>query len=288
MKTANHGFQREELMAFLDGELSTERAAALSEHLKQCEECSHAVSEFKSVSQELTAWRILTIPDHVEKRVATARLASAGALESSGTLTSPRFSNLRFGLGTITAIAVLLLLLAIGTPNLLKSRMAANESSAVGSLRLLNTAAVNYRSTYGHYPLSLRNFGSPAKGAPSEEAADLIDSTLAAGQRSGYVFTYLRISLLGGAGQEGYKIKADPLNPGSTGMRHFSTDQTGEIRAEPGGIIIGSSREVNQNDAGRTPQERQFARIHFARCYRSLVPNRCEEIQWCCLRGPVP
>jgi hypothetical protein len=75
--------------------------------------------------------------------------------------------------------------MAISVPNLLRSRMAANEASAVGSLRTLNTAAAVYLSSYGHYPSSLRSFGPPKNGKPSEEAADLIDSALAGGAKIG-------------------------------------------------------------------------------------------------------
>ncbi len=69
---------------------------------------------------------------------------------------------------------------AIAIPNLLHSKMAANEASAVGSLRALNIAAVTYSTKYGHVPATLATFGPPAVGAPTENVAGLIDSVLAA------------------------------------------------------------------------------------------------------------
>ncbi len=48
----------------------------------------------------------------------------------------------------LIVVAIILIIAAIAIPNLLRARMAANETSAVGSLRTINTAAVSYYSTY--------------------------------------------------------------------------------------------------------------------------------------------
>src|SRR2546427_8268898 len=73
-------------------------------------------------------------------------------------------------------------------PNLLRSKMAANEASAVGSLRSLNTACITYSTTYGSYPTTLASLG-PAATA-SSTTADLIDSVLSSGTESGYSFAF--------------------------------------------------------------------------------------------------
>ncbi len=87
----------------------------------------------------------------------------------------------------LIVVAIILIIAAIAIPNLLRSRMAANEASAVGSLRTLNTAAVQYNTTYGiGFPDALSDLG-PAATADST-AADLIDSVLASGTKSGYTF----------------------------------------------------------------------------------------------------
>jgi type II secretory pathway pseudopilin PulG len=122
---------------------------------------------------------------------------------------------------------------AIAIPNLLRSRMAANEASAVGSLRTLNTACVSYSETYGGFPPSLHALGGEGNGAdPSATAAQLIDNFLQSGQKSGYLFFYSA----GYPDDKGvvstYTVNADPVLAGNTGLRHFFTDQTGVIRAE--------------------------------------------------------
>src|ERR1035438_1950906 len=92
----------------------------------------------------------------------------------------------------LIVVAIILIIAAIAIPNLLRSRIAANQASAVGSLRTLNTAEITYSSTYnvgftGH----MNNLQPPAAAAnPTSTAAGLIDSVLALGSKSGYSFTY--------------------------------------------------------------------------------------------------
>jgi type IV pilus assembly protein PilA len=131
----------------------------------------------------------------------------------------------------VAIIPFILILAAIAIPNLLRARMAANEVSAVGSLRTLTEAILLYSNTYGRFPAGLSNLGpAAAGGSPSAEAADLVDSVLASGTKKGYVFHY-KLSEAAGPdeknGSNAYAIAADPVLPGSTGRRHFFTDQTG-------------------------------------------------------------
>src|ERR1700739_1791702 len=91
----------------------------------------------------------------------------------------------------LIVVAIILIIAAIAIPNLLRSKMAANEASAVGSMRTLNTAAVTYTVSYGGYPPSLASLGPiAAGGTASSGLADLVDSVLAGGTKSGYSFTY--------------------------------------------------------------------------------------------------
>jgi prepilin-type N-terminal cleavage/methylation domain-containing protein len=127
----------------------------------------------------------------------------------------------------LIVVAIILIIAAIAIPNLLRSRMAANEASAVGSIRSINTAAVTYSSTYPNvgYPASLAVL-KPAAAAGSG-ASDLIDSVLAGGTKSGYQFL-----LTGGGGtpSTGYSVTGDPVSPNTSGTRGFYSDQSGVIR----------------------------------------------------------
>ncbi|MCL6565346.1 MAG: prepilin-type N-terminal cleavage/methylation domain-containing protein [Acidobacteriia bacterium] len=131
----------------------------------------------------------------------------------------------------LIVVAIILIIAAIAIPNLLRSRMAANEASAVGSLRTLNTAAVTYASQCGGFPANLAALGPPASGGnPDCTRADLIDEVLASGSKSGYDFLYNAADANSDGNMDTYTINADPITPGTTGTRHFFTDQSGVIR----------------------------------------------------------
>lgn len=138
----------------------------------------------------------------------------------------------------LIVVAIILIIAAIAIPNLLRARITANETSAVGSLRTLNTVLVQYTSTYQTAPGAAPNCGFPpalanlGPGAPPTGAtADLIDAVLAAGTKSGYNFTYTQAGVDTNGCGAAYTITADPTTPGTTGQRYFFTDQSGVIRA---------------------------------------------------------
>jgi prepilin-type N-terminal cleavage/methylation domain-containing protein len=133
----------------------------------------------------------------------------------------------------LIVVAIILVIAAIAIPNLLRSRMAANEASAVASLRTVSTSQVVYQSSYGGYAPSLTDLSDggtatncASNATPTATSACLIDSVLASGAKSGYTFTYVLVA----AG--GYTLKGDPV--GTTGQRHFFTDQTNVIRVNSG------------------------------------------------------
>jgi type IV pilus assembly protein PilA len=150
----------------------------------------------------------------------------------------------------LIVVAIILIIAAIAIPNLLRSRMAANEASAVGSVRTVNTAAVTYNSIYNNgYPSTLTEVGTTSVTQPSCNAGMFIDSVLTGGSKSGYSF-----SLGGGSAAttapagcttagyvDGYYITAVPTSAGTTGTRAFCSDQTGVIRFNLGGTATAAS-----------------------------------------------
>ena len=132
----------------------------------------------------------------------------------------------------LIVVAILLVIAAIAIPSFLRSKIAANEASAVGSLRSLNTACVSYNTSYGQFPAALTSLGPiPAGGMPSSTSADLIDSVLSAGTKSGYIFVYTP-----GTSNQSYSITAAPISVGQSGQRMFFTDQSDVIRADTSGV----------------------------------------------------
>jgi type IV pilus assembly protein PilA len=138
----------------------------------------------------------------------------------------------------LIVVAIILIIAAIAIPNLLRSKMAANEASAVGSLRTINTSAVAFSTTYGNYPTVLKDMGPST--APTSSAADLIDSVLASSSKSGYTFGYTATTPY-----LSYTLNAGPSNPGVTGQRYFYTDQTGVIRADTSTAATSSSTPIS-------------------------------------------
>lgn len=135
----------------------------------------------------------------------------------------------------LIVVAIILIIAAIAIPNLLRSRIAANESSAVGSIRSINTAEVTYSSTYPNigFSASMAELGGAAVPCVAAAAnACLIDQTLAAATsaatpKSGYFFTYANG---GGTPVVLYTIVGDAAVQNQTGQRSFFSDQSGVIR----------------------------------------------------------
>lgn len=130
----------------------------------------------------------------------------------------------------LIVVAIILIIAAIAIPNLLKSKLAANQASAVESLRTMISVEVVYSSTYNQgYSSNLAQLGPPASGSPTSSAAGLVDSVLASGTKSGYTFTYAASAAVNGSTLN-YSLNADPISPGVTGQNHYYADATGLIR----------------------------------------------------------
>jgi len=130
----------------------------------------------------------------------------------------------------LIVVAIMLVIAAIAIPSFLRSKIAANQASAVGSLRSLNTACVSYNTAYGQFPAALTNLGPAASGGtPTSTSADLIDIVLAAGQKSGYNFSYTA-----GTSNQSYSITATPIAV-SSGQNMYYTDQSAVIRVDTSG-----------------------------------------------------
>jgi prepilin-type N-terminal cleavage/methylation domain-containing protein len=117
----------------------------------------------------------------------------------------------------LIVVAIILIIAAIAIPNFIHAKMAANEASAVSSIHSINTAEITYSSANPMIGFSvlLSDLG-PA-------ASNYIDSVLASGTKSGYMFTYVQNAT--DVPSEGYKINADPITRGVTGQRSFYSDQ---------------------------------------------------------------
>ncbi|OFV98597.1 MAG: hypothetical protein A3H28_05985 [Acidobacteria bacterium RIFCSPLOWO2_02_FULL_61_28] len=144
----------------------------------------------------------------------------------------------------LIVVAIILIIAAIAVPNLLRSRMAANESSAAAGLRTITTANITYSSTYNvGYAGTLTALGPKVGASPTSADADLLDGVLgvAAPVKSGYKFVYL-------AGPTGatpttiapnatFTTFATPVSLGSSGQSGFCVDQTNVVGKDTTGAV---------------------------------------------------
>ena len=115
----------------------------------------------------------------------------------------------------LIVVAIIGIIAAIAVPNLLQSKAAANEASAISSLRHLVTSEITYSATTGS--------GSYAATLAILQTAQLIDSVLGAGAKDGYTFLVTGLA-------NTFTVTANPTTPGTTGNRYFFADQSGVIR----------------------------------------------------------
>jgi type II secretory pathway pseudopilin PulG len=157
---------------------------------------------------------------------------SAGRLKGEGMA----MAGLVLGYIWIAGIPIFLIIAAIAIPNLLRARMAANESSAVASVRSVIAAEVSYSNTHSDrgYTCSL-----------SDLAQDqLIPSNLANGQRNGYAFELMNCSSgTSGGTNVKFQVVAYPLTPNATGVRAFCSDESNVVRTD----LTGSAQECFLN-----------------------------------------
>jgi type IV pilus assembly protein PilA len=141
----------------------------------------------------------------------------------------------------LIVVAIILIIAAIAIPNLLRARIAANESSAVQSIRTINTAEVTYQSQFptAGFSANVSTLGPPSSSGcaavtPSSTTACLLDwvlsqATVVGSPKSGYYFTEPTAVAVGGINVD-YTVNGLPASQGQTGVRNFCSNSDGVIR----------------------------------------------------------
>jgi type IV pilus assembly protein PilA len=149
---------------------------------------------------------------------------SAGRVKGDGIA----IAGLVLGYMWVVALPIMLIVAAIAIPNLLRARMAANESSAVAGVRTLITAEISYADMHR---------GTGFTCSLSDLSADkLISNRLARGQQSGYAFELqnCRPEQAGGANAR-FQVVAYPVSHNQTGVRAFCSDESNVIKVDGSG-----------------------------------------------------
>ncbi len=125
----------------------------------------------------------------------------------------------------LIVVAIILVIAAIAIPNMLKSRISANEASAISSVRAINNAQMTYALTYPEvgFADNLAKLGAPTSGSPTSANAGLLDWVLGCTNqpcpKSGYNFSI--VNPVGTPVVSGYEVDAVPQQLGQTGNRGF-------------------------------------------------------------------
>jgi type IV pilus assembly protein PilA len=149
----------------------------------------------------------------------------------------------------LIVVAIILIIAAIAIPNLIRSRMAANESAAASNIRTVTTASLIYNTTWGNgYPPAMANL-SGVGGNATCDLANLVDPIISTAPytKSGYVYGYSGQSGnvaaappgCGSPGFNGYLVTATPLNS-SSGVRSFCSDEPATIHVDVTGVTAAS------------------------------------------------
>jgi hypothetical protein len=127
MNTTAHPVVPEEVMAFLDGELSAAAAQTIRAHLDRCAECSALAEQFRSTSRSLSNWNVQPVPLKLEDTVTdlAAKTRSGGKIGKADLFIRASFWTWKqWALGGGGALAALLVVLAIFLPTLQRSHPA--------------------------------------------------------------------------------------------------------------------------------------------------------------------
>lgn len=139
----------------------------------------------------------------------------------------------------LIVIAIILIIAAIAIPNLLRARMAANDSSAAGSMHAINVAEVGYFGSYEliGFPATLSPLGGADPCTPSSATACLIDQIVAGGStKSGYTFAATGAAAAGSPTNNQFYATGTPVS-GVTGTRAYCSSEDMVIRLQPAGTI---------------------------------------------------
>lgn len=137
----------------------------------------------------------------------------------------------------LIVVAIILIIAAIAIPNLLRSRIAANEASAVAGVRTIVTGQMSYAMSYPTtgYAAQITDLGGNATACatPGPSSACLIDDALATSAttpKSGYVFATTGETSGTSTANTDFVAGAYPSSPGTTGVRMFCAEQSGVVR----------------------------------------------------------
>jgi len=167
MNKTTHPIEPEELMAYLDGELSKDRAEAAAAHLSECADCRGVVSELRGVSQALKAWDVGSADSTVSSAISAAleeQTRRRGEIPTPSRTRPAVFRQRWQSVAWIGAFAAIALVAFVASPTLRHQKMATS----------MDQRSIAQRSEQ-EIPYSIGPVSPPAAGPVATQHSERIE-----------------------------------------------------------------------------------------------------------------
>jgi type IV pilus assembly protein PilA len=140
----------------------------------------------------------------------------------------------------LIVMSVMLILMTMIIPSVLKVTKSANQTSAMNSVKAIGSAEGQYMSAFpvNGFSCSLAALGGASGTPPTPQSAQVLDPTLAQGNKSGYTFNITnctKVTVQNTDQYTGYEITAVPNSIGRSGDRGYCMDESGVLKYDPTG-----------------------------------------------------
>lgn len=196
MSSKNHPIQHEELMAYLDGELATERAVEAAAHLERCEVCQELAAELRKMSQEMMGWEVEKLEPAEQMPIAIRAALQDVPRKSKKALKPQSWRGLLMGRGLAWAggaLGLALFLLVFGVSRLRPARQEAHvlrQGDAITAGLISPTPAATPQDLFaydslGNMTLVPESRAGKAQVAKTENAIEATDGQLNDDEKAG-------------------------------------------------------------------------------------------------------
>jgi len=121
MNAAAHPVAPEEVMAFLDGELSADSISSVAAHVNECTQCSQIRDSLRHALQSLTAWTVRDVPSDIQQHVLNSSTAGKNLVEDGFAPSWRRFASRKAALASAVCFVVLLVFFGLSSTRYDKS-----------------------------------------------------------------------------------------------------------------------------------------------------------------------
>jgi anti-sigma factor RsiW len=248
-RSAQHAFEPEEIMAYLDGELAPREAAVLATHVEHCSDCQSLAAQLRQVSERLLDFEAGPCPPRMDDVVLGA-MDSKGDRVTSSLGAEKRPKQRRFVRGFAWAFASILILaiaVKLSIPNLMRSKMSAKQAQEVAKARELSVDGQSRRRSSGLATLVAPGIAPDSNGlyhglGDHAEGSFNVDGRPLTDQQSKVFSNQIGPMIVQTAS---VTILASNYDQASGGIEHIATQHGGYVQDMTADTPTGSARSVS-------------------------------------------